>query len=327
MHNQELTDAVKQIYNADYIIPTSSGTGALMAALFACHIAPGDHVIIPVNACAAVVNALKWLQITPIFCDVDLDMQIDIHNLGDLLTPDVKAIIIVHRFGSSVDMARIAAKLRLLNYKGAIIEDGAQAFGLRNTAVLKPQGISDVYISSFGAGKIIDADGGGILLTNNPEIYQYAYRFINHGADMIPFFADFGINFRMSKYLYPQITTKLTELDTSIAHRKATALRISDVLCKSGFQQIQNPSRCVYYRLVLAVPNNYSVQEIIHQAKNHNCIIRKAFPFLLTDYSHIQKCYPEQAAREFPRAEMQQDKFISFHVDERFCEDTICKCQ
>lgn len=250
-------------------------------------------------------------------------MQINIHNLCELLSANVKAVIIIHRFGSCVDMERFSAQLRASDYQGAIIEDGAQAFGLAGTAVLKPQGISDIYISSFGAGKIIDADGGGVLLTNNLELFQRAHRFINHGADIIPFFQDFGINFKMSQYIQPHIILQLEKLDINIQRRIFYAQRISDALYESGFRQVQNPSRCVYYRLVLEVPINSSAKEIIQRAEKHNCIIRKAFPFLLKDYSYIQKKYPIQACRQYPNAENQQANFISLYVDSRYRDNAI----
>lgn len=323
MEHHKFVEAMQRCYSATYVLATSSGTGALMAALYGSGLAAGEKVIIPVNSCPAVLNAIVLLGLIPVFCDVDHDMQLNGDHLQRLIAQQIKAIIVVHRFGGCTDMDKLATLLNAARYQGVIIEDGAQAFGVTGSATLKPKGVSDVYISSFGSGKIVDTDGGGVLLTNNNELFKLAHRFINHGADQVPFFKDFGVNFGISRYLLPLITEQIVRVDSVIEMRINHAQTISQALVPFDFRPVQDPGRCVYYRMVLEVPKGHEAKKIVQYARERNCMIREAFPFLLKDYDYIKNRYPNLSSESYPIAEAQKTKYISLYVDKRFNEETL----
>lgn len=316
---------IKDIYPAEYVLPTNSGSGALISALYTCDLSSDDEVIIPVNSCAAIINALICVNVKPIFCDIDDKMQICFEDIKRVLSKFTKVIIVVHRFGSTCDLYKLRKLLNELQYRGVIIEDGAQAFGLKDTALLKPMGVSDLYITSFGYGKIIDADGGGLLLTNNKDIYLKAHRFSNLGADKIPFFLGYGQNFHLSKYLIQHILSEIEVLPENIEQRIRKAKYIYDGLKRFGFTNVQNSSKCVFQRLILKIPSKYHLSDIIYATSKNGVIVRKAYPYLLIDYDYIIKLFPCQNTNKYPNAIFQKENLISLYVDLRYNESDVAR--
>ena len=322
-YTNQFIDRINDIYPANYVLPTNSGTSALISALYACNLTINDEVIIPVNSCAAVINAVICVKAIPIFCDVDDQMQICFDSIKKVLNKSTKVIVIVHRFGSSCDLHKLKSILDEIKYEGILIEDGAQAFGQKKTALLKPTGVSDIYITSFGYGKIIDIDGGGLLLTNNKDIYTKAFRFSNLGADKIPFFLSYGLNFHLSKYLIPSILSAIEILDKNIMERRQKANYIYNKLKQFGFTDIQDYSNCVFHRLVLKKPKEKCLSDIINMINSNDIIVRNAYPFLLIDYNHIVRQFPSQAKKEYPNALCQKKTLLSLYVDHRYDEALI----
>jgi dTDP-4-amino-4,6-dideoxygalactose transaminase len=323
-HTDAFTDAISGVYTADYILPTSSGTGALLSALAACSLSLGDEVIIPVNACAIVLNSIIATGATPIFCDVDNHMQMSAVTLSEAVTVYTKVIIAVHHYGSSCNLNDMRVFLDSINYDGFFIEDGAQAFGLQNTAFLKPNGCTDIYITSFSRGKIIDVDGGGLILTNNEEIYHKAFRFAHYGADKVPYFLGCGLNFHMPKPMMTLITAEISNLYHNIINRIKNAEAMITVFNESGLIAVQDHANCVYNRLILRIPEAFQLQNLVNALGCLGYSARAAFAFLLTEYAYIKTMYPVQSSQAYPNALWQKERFLCFYTDARF-DNTLAK--
>lgn len=162
-----------------YALATSSGTAALRAGLSALGIGPGADVIVPAVTFIASVGAIVANRARPIFAEVDETMQLDPTDLANRLTPQTKAIMPVHLGGVAVDMDPIRAFAAEHNL--AIIEDAAQSCGsFYGDSRVGTSG--DVGCFSFQLEKNITSGEGGIMVTDNPELFRRAAIYSDQGG-------------------------------------------------------------------------------------------------------------------------------------------------
>lgn len=169
---------------AKYAVAVSNGTAALHMACFAAGIEKGDEVIVSAITFAASSNCVLYQGGTPIFADIDpLTYNIDPKDIEKKITSKTKAIIPVDFTGQAVDMEeirRIADKYNLL-----IIEDAAHALGseYKNKKV---GSMADMTAFSFHPVKPITTGEGGVVTTNNEELYNKMMLFRTHGITRNP---------------------------------------------------------------------------------------------------------------------------------------------
>lgn len=165
----EFEERFKNYVGAKYAVCLSSGTMSIQAGLFGCGVGRGDEVIVPSYTFFLSVSPILALGAIPVFADVDLDTQlIDPKSVEEKITPKTKAIIVVHTWGNPVDMDAIMAIAKKHNLK--VVEDCAHAHGAeykgKKTGVL-----GDVGCFSFQGSKVMYAGEGGILVTNDEDVY------------------------------------------------------------------------------------------------------------------------------------------------------------
>ena len=195
---EEFEKKVREYIGVRYSIATSSGTTALLAAFASLNLKPGDKFIVPSFTFIASASTGKFLGFEPVFVDVYEDTyNINVESVKECLENDnrIKAILVVHLYGLPADIGRI--KKIAKEYGVYIIEDCAQAFGAEYYG-RKVGSFGDVAIFSFYATKIITTGEGGMLVTNDKEIYERAKRFINHGRSDSYIHSSIGLNFRTS---------------------------------------------------------------------------------------------------------------------------------
>lgn len=167
-------DKFATFYGKKYALLISSGTAALHSAMVACKFSPGDEVICPAYTFYATVTPIFQTGAIPILCDSMDDGNIDPNKIEQLITSKTKAVIITHMWGKPCEIDRISQICKKYNLK--LIEDCSHAHG----AKYKNQMIgtkSDVAIFSLQGQKIITGGEGGILITDNQEIYYRALLF------------------------------------------------------------------------------------------------------------------------------------------------------
>ena len=181
-----------------YALATSSGSGALHLAYLALGLKERDEVIVPNLTWIASVAPISYLGAKPVFADVEQDtLCIDPNDIEDRITPNTKAILVVHLYGHMADMGpiiKIARKHRL-----RVIEDAAQAVGAVYKG--KPAGsFGDVSIFSFTGTKTLVTGEGGMLLTDSKRIVDSAAYYNNHSQDKKRIFwnLEVGYKYRMS---------------------------------------------------------------------------------------------------------------------------------
>ena len=208
------------------VIPCANGTDALQIALMSCGLRAGDEVIVPAFTYAATAEVVLLLGLTPVFVDVDpFTCNLDPAQLDAALSPRVKAIMPVHLFGQSADMARILPWARAHHL--AVIEDNAQSLGANNLFEgkwVKVGTLGDISCTSFFPTKNLGAYGdGGALMTSDPERAARLRMIANHGQRTKYLHECLGCNSRLDTLQAALLRVKLRHLDTFLAKRAEIA--------------------------------------------------------------------------------------------------------
>lgn len=153
-----------------YAVAVCNGTAALEIAVEALGITKGDEVILPTFTIISCVSAIIKAGATPVLVDAEWQTwNMDVSQIESKITPKTKAIMVVHIYGLSVDMDPVLELAKKYNLK--IIEDAAEAHG--QTYKGKPCGsFGDVSVFSFYPNKLITTGEGGMLVTNNQQLFE-----------------------------------------------------------------------------------------------------------------------------------------------------------
>jgi len=183
---------------ATYALTTSNGTTALHLALVALGVKEGDEVIVPDLTFIATASAVTYTRATPVFVDIEEDTWcIDPETIMQAITSKTKAIIPVHLYGHPADMdpiIEIASKYNLF-----IIEDAAEAHGAEYKG-RKVGGFGNCGIFSFYGNKIITTGEGGMITTNDQELYEKAKLLRDHAMSNARRYwhTEIGYNYRIT---------------------------------------------------------------------------------------------------------------------------------
>lgn len=225
----------------DYAIALSNGTVALELAIYALGLQPGDEVIVTPRTFIASASAAVIHGITPVFADVDRDSgNITADTIESVITSKTKAIIAVHLAGWPCDMDLILDVAHRYDLK--VIEDCAQCHGA--TYKGRPCGsLGDVAAWSFCQDKIMTTGGeGGMLTTNNRDIWELAWSFKDHGKSYNSvnnaehplgfrwLHDSFGTNFRMTEMQAVIGRKQLAKLHEWVAIRRRNAAILENAL-------------------------------------------------------------------------------------------------
>ncbi len=164
----KLEKIFSQKFGSKYALAVNSGTSALISALVACGIGPGDEVIVPAYTFFASASAIVVAKAIPVIAEIDETLTINIEDIEKKITPQTKAILPVHMKGLPCNMNGIMKLAKKYGLK--VIEDVAQAAG--GTYKGKFLGtFGDAGCFSFDAYKIIASGEGGMVITDNEKIY------------------------------------------------------------------------------------------------------------------------------------------------------------
>lgn len=237
-----------QYLGVKHVIPCANGTDALQIALMALDLKPGDEVITPSFTYIATVEVVALLGLTPVFVDVDAEtFTMDLESVRTAITPKTKAIIPVHLYGQSVDMApllKLAAEHNL-----PVIEDNAQAIGADYTfpdgRVAKTGAMGTIGCTSFFPSKNLGCYGdGGAMFTNDDTLAEKLRMIANHGQKVKYYHEVVGCNSRLDTMQAAILRVKLPRLDGYNAARRKAADAYDAAF--SGNPHIQTPVRAPY---------------------------------------------------------------------------------
>jgi perosamine synthetase len=180
----KLESAFKEKFNKKFALLTSSCTGGMHMGMRALDIREGDEVIVPELTWVATASAPFYLGAKPIFVDVDKDTwTIDIESAESKITNKTKAIMPVHLYGHPSNMEGVMYLAEKYNLK--VLEDAAPAIG----AKFKNDYCStfgDVSVFSFQGAKMMVTGEGGIVLTDDEEVFSKIKQYSEHGRSTDP---------------------------------------------------------------------------------------------------------------------------------------------
>lgn len=217
-------------HGAGYCTSVDNGTNALKLALEALGIGPGDEVVTVSNTAAPTVLAITGTGAVPVFVDVrEEDFLIDTDLVEAAITPRTKALLPVHLYGQSVDMAPLKAIAAKHGLK--ILEDCAQAHGARHHGELVGT-MGDAAAFSFYPTKVLGAYGDGGAVVTSDEATDLAMRQLRYyGMDKVYYVVRTpGHNSRLDEVQAEILRRKLGRLDEYVAGRNAVARRYEEKL-------------------------------------------------------------------------------------------------
>lgn len=180
-----------------YAIATSSCSGALHIALSTLNLTKEDEVIVPDITWVATANAVLWAGGTPIFADVNIETwDLDCISVEKLINPKTKAIMPVHLYGNPCRMDEIMDLAKKYNLR--VIEDAAPSIGAEYKGN-KTGSFGDFSAFSFQGAKLTVTGEGGMLCTNDEELYKKAFRIADQGRIPGTFWIEeLGLKYKMS---------------------------------------------------------------------------------------------------------------------------------
>ena len=234
---EKLESSLKEYLGCKYAIGVSSGTDALLLALMALNIQPGDEVIVPTFSFFATAGVVSRLNAVPVFADVDpVTFNLDPNEIEKLITPKTKAIIPVHLYGQSAAMDEIMAIAKKHNLK--VVEDGAQAIGVQYKDGKKVGTIGDIGCYSFFPSKNLGCFGdGGLVVTDDDELGEMLKIMRVHGGKPKYYHKVIGGNFRIDEIQAAVLNVKLPFLDAWSEKRRENAKLYTQFFINAGLAE------------------------------------------------------------------------------------------
>ena len=322
-----------------HAIAVANGTVALELALFAIGLQAGDDVIIPSRTFIGTASAVVARGGRPICADIDTATQnVTAETLKAALTEKTRGIIVVHLGGWPCDMDSI---MEFAKERGLfVIEDCAQAHGAEYKGKLVGS-FGDINAFSFCQDKIITTGGeGGLLATNNLNLWKRAWSFKDHGKNLetvskknqtggFRYLHDsFGSNFRMTEMQAAIGRIQLNRLAEWNHHRTRNAMALQNSLKSCPGLFVPAPSRSykhAYYRLYVLVDkaklmSSWSRDSIIKALQSRRIPVGSG---------SCGEIYLEKAFEKFggpmrlPGALKAQELSLAFLVDPTFTEEDM----
>ena len=260
---------IATMVDAKHGISVSSGTDALLLALMALDIGPGDEVICPAFTFFATAGAVSRVGAQPVFADIcPVCFNLDIADAERKITSKTKAIIPVHLFGQSADMDPI---LDLAKAHGLfIIEDAAQAIGSRYHGRACGS-MGDFGCYSFFPSKNLGGFGdGGMLVANDDALAERARILRVHGSQPKYYHHHIGANFRMDTLQAALLQVKLPHYADYTQQRQANAKAYIEALSVLPGVVQADPSHCKCAATQSAALAEQNARVVLPVAYDHN---------------------------------------------------------
>ena len=330
-----LEDELAAYCRTKYAIGCASGSDALLLALMAFDVQPGDEVITTPYSFFATVSCITRLGAVPVFVDIDpATFNLDIDQIEAKVTPRTKAIQPVHLYGQCADMTA----LRKVSEKHGVplVEDAAQAIGAEEDGK-RAGAMSEIGCFSFYPSKNLGGMGdGGFMTTDDDAVAEKLFALRVHGSKERYYHKWVGLNSRLDGFQGAVLRVKLPHLDDWSDKRKANADRYRTLFTDAGLtEQITLPFerenvRHIYNQFVVRVPGK---RDELRAFLTENEIGTDIYyPVSL----HLQECFEylgyktgdmpesEEASREtlalpiFPELREDQQQFVVEKIKEFF---------
>jgi dTDP-4-amino-4,6-dideoxygalactose transaminase len=297
-----LEDELARYCETQHGVGVSSGSDALLLALMALDVGPGDEVITTPYTFFATVGAVVRLGAKPVFVDIDpATFNLDPRGIEAKITRRTRCILPVHLFGQCADMDPILAVAR--KHHLAVVEDAAQAIGAEYKG-RRAGSMGDLGCFSFFPSKNLGCFGdGGAVTTNDAALAEKVRLLRSHGARPKYFHKLVGGNFRLDTLQAAVLLVKLKHLDAWTARRQKHAAFYDQELTVDELDGLVIPpkvvsSRHIFNQYVLRVADRDGLREHLAQQRIGNEIY---YPQPM----HLQECFAGLGHRkgDFPESE------------------------
>lgn len=338
---EELEQQFIDMFQVKYAVSVSNCTDALHLAMIVNGVEAGDEVICPSLTFAASVNCIRYVNATPVFCDIEgLDnMNISPREVEKLITPKTKAILVVHMAGFPVDMDAIMALAEKHDLK--VIEDACHA-PLSEYKGKKLGTIGSMGCYSFFSNKNISTGEGGMIITNDEAIAKRCRLLRSHGMTTMSYqrakghatsydIVDLGHNFRMDDIRASIGVVQMKKLQADLNKRQEVRQMYVDAL--SNIEQVivpfaSNTEFVSNYIMPIVIENSTvekrdelrdflhskGVQTSNHYPAIHRFSIYKDYPADLPITEYV--CDNEITLPMYAALSEQDIKYIAKHLSE-----------
>jgi dTDP-4-amino-4,6-dideoxygalactose transaminase len=315
----ELEQKVAAISDCKFAVGVSSGTDALLATLMALNIGPGDEVITTSFTFFATAGSISRTGALPVFVDIDpRTYNLDPSKIEAAITGRTKAIIPVHLYGQMCDMdpiMEVAAKHNLY-----VIEDAAQAISATYKG-RKAGSIGTVGCFSFFPSKNLGGAGdGGMIVTNDPALYQRIVAMRSHGSQTKYYHKYVGGNFRLDPLQAAILLVKLPHLEDWSEARRRNAAFYDRAFAGSGVQTPWISPDCV------SIFNQYTIRvfhrdSLVQALKQEGIGVEIYYPLPM----HEQECFAGKcrAIRPLRESEIASQNVLALPVYPELSQDQL----
>ena len=325
---EKLEEELIQFTGAKHSISCSSGTDALLLAMMALDIKPGDEVITTPFTFISTAETIALLGAKPVFVDIDAEtFNIDVDLLEPKITDKTKAIVPVSLFGQVADMDEINRLAKKHNL--SVIEDAAQSFGATYKGE-KSCNLSTIACTSFFPAKPLGCFGdGGAVFTNNNALAEKIKSLRVHGQTQPYTHKHIGLGARLDNVQAAVLLIKLKSYNDAINMRQAAAERYHKML--DGFIKtpvVKNYNTSVWAQYSIRIPSRDLIKS---KLKEQGVPTAVYYPKPL----HLQKCfeYLNYKTGDFPVSEKTAGEIISLpinpyitEIEQEFIVEELKKC-
>lgn len=303
-------EAFARLCGVRYAVGVNSGTDALVLALRALGIGPGDEVITVPNSFVASTTCIRLTGAKAVFVDIAGDYNIDPAKIEPAITPATKAILPVHLTGRPADMTAVMAIAKKHGLR--VIEDAAQSVAAMHGGSAVGS-FGDIGCFSLHPLKTLNACGdGGVMTTNDPAIYEELRILRNIGLKTRDDCVAWSMNSRLDTVQAAVLLVKLRFLEQWTEQRRANAKLYRE--CLAGIPEVEIPAdrpedRAVYHTFVVQVDRREALRRHL-EAHGIGTAIHYPVPIHLSTVGR-ELGY---SAGDFPVTERQASRIVSLPV-------------
>ncbi|GGH64016.1 aminotransferase [Paenibacillus silvae] len=302
-------DDFAEYCGTEYCVGVANGLDALELIIHGYDIGPGDEVIVPSNTYIASILSISANGAVPVLVEPDLQtFNLDPAKIEAHITPNTKAILVVHLYGQACDMNPILEIANRYNLK--VIEDCAQSHGALY-GDKRVGNLGDAAAFSFYPGKNLGALGdGGAITTNDEELYNRLMALRNYGSHKKYENIYKGYNSRLDELQAPILSEKLKWLDQDNEKRREIASYYSDHILNSEviLPIVQHTSKShVWHLFVIRVQKRNHFMEYMNK-NGVQTMIHYPIP------PHKQEAYREWSDLAFPISEQIHAEVVSLPI-------------
>jgi dTDP-4-amino-4,6-dideoxygalactose transaminase len=316
-----LEEEVAAYAQCRYAVGSSSGTDALLVALMAIDLQPGDEVITTPYTFFATAGSIARLGARPVFAEIDpQSYNLDPAEIEAKITPRTRALMPVHLFGQMADMDPIMELAE--RHKLIVIEDGAQAIGSEYKG-RRAGSIGHLGAFSFFPSKNLGGFGdGGMVVTNDKALAERVNILSKHGSQPKYYHKFVGGNFRLDTLQAAVLRVKLKYLDDWTAGRQRNAATYRRLFAELGLESVvelplEAPNmRHIYNQFVIRFPQRAA---LMAHLKEHKIGHEIYYPVPM----HLQECFADLGykAGDFPRSEAAANESLAIPIYPELTEE------